>query len=350
MIAASKLDTEKFGKVRELMDRGATDGERQAARSRASAMAARAGITLEAALKQDDSKKAERARASQQSWNADSFYRSSAAQAKHEEAERRRREKEQMDAYWEKRNRELKARFDNAVREHGPAEPVFVETAAEQRLKAFFEPYQVYKEFSDGGSTYVAGLTGWGREYPKETQAQFRKLLGQAIAFPTDLAGLVSEWEAWEALRKRRYAYDPEYEDLHAVQARIDILEELISSTPVQNWHDMDVRLKWMRAELNRDRWRSREDDIAEIERLAADLAFLRCCNSNADAQPIQNGQQSDSVQNGRMTNAHKAEAVKSLLSSTPELSDRAIARKAGVSPQTVNNWRRKLGNRSAAE
>lgn len=136
-MAVSRLDTEKFRKVRELMDRGATDGERQAARSRAGAMAARAGITLDAALKQDDGKKAERARASQQNWNADSFYRASAAQAKHEETERRRREKEQMDAYWEKRNRELKARFDDAVRKHGPAEPIFAETAEEQRLKAF---------------------------------------------------------------------------------------------------------------------------------------------------------------------------------------------------------------------
>lgn len=196
----------------------------------------------------------------------------------------------------------------------------------------------------------MAGLTGWGHNYPKETQAQFRKLMGQAIPLPIDLCGLVAEWEAWEALRTRRYVYDPEYEDFHAVQARIDILEKLISSTPVQNWDAMDVRMKWMRDALNRDRWRSREDDIAEVERLAADLAFLRCCYSNADAQPVQNGQPCDSVQNGRTTNAEKAEAVKSLLTSNPELSDRAIARKAGVSPQTVNNWRRKLGNRDPAE
>jgi hypothetical protein len=332
MMAASKLDTDKFRKVRELMERGSTEGERQAARSRASAIAAKAGMTLDAAMKQDDKQKAERARSTHYSWNAEDLHRAAAERAKHEQAERERREKEQWAAYREKRNREQKARFDEAVRKHGPAEPGFAETPEELRLKAFFEPYQIYKEASGDGERYMDGLTGCGHKYPKETQAQFMKLMNEAIPLPADLPGLIAEWEAWENLRKRRYVYEPEYEDYHAVQARIEILEELIREVPVRNWHEMDVRMQWMRDEFDRDRWRDHERDVADLERLKADLAFLR---GASDA---------NHVQSGRMTNAEKAEAVKSRLMSNPAFSDRENARQAGVSPQTVNNWRARLG------
>lgn len=47
---ASTLDTAKLAKVRALMDSGATEGERAAARRKAEAIAKAAGMTLDAVL------------------------------------------------------------------------------------------------------------------------------------------------------------------------------------------------------------------------------------------------------------------------------------------------------------
>lgn len=43
-----------------------------------------------------------------------------------------------------------------------------------------------------------------------------------------------------------------------------------------------------------------------------------------------------------RRTTAHKRADVLSMLDTHPELSDREIARRVGVSPQTVSTWRHK--------
>lgn len=48
--SASNLDIEKFRKVHALMNGGATEGERQAAKTRAAAMAKTAGLTFEQAV------------------------------------------------------------------------------------------------------------------------------------------------------------------------------------------------------------------------------------------------------------------------------------------------------------
>lgn len=53
---ASNFDTERFTKVHSLMTGGATPGERAAAKSRAEAMAARAGMSLGEALSTLDGK------------------------------------------------------------------------------------------------------------------------------------------------------------------------------------------------------------------------------------------------------------------------------------------------------
>ncbi|TCQ28242.1 helix-turn-helix domain-containing protein [Rhizobium sp. PP-CC-3G-465] len=61
-----------------------------------------------------------------------------------------------------------------------------------------------------------------------------------------------------------------------------------------------------------------------------------------------QNVGQCPTAQNGqqpfdRRSNADKANAVKDLLRSNPDLSNREIGRRIGVSPQTVSNWRDRL-------
>lgn len=62
----------------------------------------------------------------------------------------------------------------------------------------------------------------------------------------------------------------------------------------------------------------------------------------------IRRAQQSDpSAQYENVTASDRRNAVLSILDRKPELSDREIARRIGVSPQTVGNWRK---NRKAAK
>src|SRR5690606_1715744 len=107
----------------------------------------------------------------------------------------------------------------------------------------------------------------------------------------------------------------------------------ILDTMPALSWKDFDIRMEWRRRGIEHDRWHDINDDIAAHDRLTADLAFLR----TLDAATVQTGQ----PQPERRTNADKRAAVLSMLDTSPELSDRAIARHAGVSPQTVNNWRR---------
>lgn len=350
----SKLDIEKFRKVHVLMTGGATDGERAAAKSRCEAIAAKAGMSLKDAIKAVNAKtKAERAYSSSSyAWSAEDFYRAAAENARREKEEQERREKERMAAYWAKEERKRAARFAEAVEKYGPAEPVFAETPEEQRLRTFLEPYQVLKNYMDSDETYVDDYIGWGSSYPEGARLKFRQILNEAIPFPTNVPGLIEEWTAWEALKDQRYAYEAEYEAPRFMYARTAALEELIGTTPVRDWSDMDARMQWMLDGLHRDCWRDHEQKVAELERLKADLEFLRNSETVKNGQvgqrqPVNMGNSHNDDANhepvnfGHRTNAEKRQAVLSVLDASPELSDREISRRAGVSVQTVCNWRK---------
>lgn len=348
---ASKLDIEKFRKVHALMTGGATEGERSAAQSRCEAIAAKAGMSLKDAIKAVNAKtKAERAYGSSSyAWSAEDFYRAATEAVQREKEEQERRERERMAAYWAKEERKREARFAEAVEKYGPAEPVFAETPEEQRLRTFLEPYQVLKNYMDSDETYVDDYIGWGSSYPEGARLKFRQILNEAIPLPTNVPGLIEEWTAWEALKDRRYAYEAEYEAPRFMYARTAALEELIGTTPVRNWSDMDSRMQWMLDGLHRDRWRDHEQEVAELERLKADLEFLRNSETVKNGQAekgthtVRNPEQPnpEPVNFGHRSNSEKRQAVLSILDTSPELSDREISRRAGVSVQTVCNWRK---------
>lgn len=325
----SKLDIERFRKLHAHATRNENVGERDNARRMAEALAKKAGLTFDQAASKMD--KADKAK-SNQGFSAADWARQWADQQEQEQEARKREEEERLAAYWREQEKKRQAQYDEAVRKHGPAEPVFAETHQERRLRIYLMPYAVYAKYSNSDESYVSGFTGDGSKYVKSQRDTFRKILNAAIAFPTDLPGLIDEWKLWEDLRDKRYAYDREYETPRYVYARINALEDMIMVTPIRHWQDMDVRLEWMEAELDRDRWRDRKSYRQEFDRLKADLQFLRRSATPAHRDP--------GVQTGRRTNNEKAKTVTSILDNIPELSDREISRRAGVSPQTVSNWR----------
>ena len=83
----------------------------------------------------------------------------------------------------------------------------------------------------------------------------------------------------------------------------------------------------------------------------SANLGYLRDVdreNAVVDALKGDFMRFAEPVKSRHRSTADKAAQVRDMLHTEPGLSYREIARRAGVSPQTVGNWRRRLAQRPA--
>lgn len=318
--AASKLDTAKFQKVCALMRDGATEGERAAAKHRAETMAAKAGMTLQEAVSNLDA--ATTSKPASFFDGFDDWMEEKEPGWKAERAER--------DAERERERYEIR---QEALKEFGSEDAVFAENDRERLLRETLEPLADRKRFANSGKTYISGYAGWtcGNPTPPLWEA-----LERAFPLPTDVRGAWQEYQEWKHLDRLRYAFYPGHEDANHVRARRAALEKLLDDTPAINADDFAARLAWLEEIANRDYSRDHEEDAGLAARLRADFAALRRVAENV-ADRVKTP-----VHSGRRTNAAKRAAVLSMLDIHPELSDREIARRVGVSPQTVNTWRKK--------
>ncbi len=305
-MAASSLDIAKFTKVHALMKGGATEGERSAARTRAMAMAKRAGMTLESAIKL--------------------VSRPETAQ------ERARREMAEQFA------RMRRAREAEAVGKYGPVEVIFAESAEEARLSAAAEAFKVYSgdpEFPP----YVESLSGWSGDYgdmPSVTAlpAQVAEAIRNAIPWPHSVREAFNEILRWHQLLRPRFAFDSDYHREPWVAAREDLLGELFWSLGASNLDDIAAREAWAVHRMGTGVWWP-EDTARLAARLRMDAEWvvhetmMRMFDRSPRAM-------------APTTATERRRQVASMLDAEPELSDREIARRCGVSPTTVGSLRRK--------
>lgn len=323
--AASNLDIEKFRKVYALVTGGATDGERAAAKARASKIADRAGMTLsEAASKLDTPKKPksanffegfdDRMEAKYPGWKA------------REAAARAERENERL-----RKCREL-------LKEFGSEDAIFAATEQEHLLRAMLEPLADRSEYSNSTDTYISGYAGW---ICREPTPKLWEALELAYALPPNAQGAWAEHERWRHLTDARYVFDTMYETPIWVRAREAALEHLLDTLPARNADDFGARLLWLEELNGREYSRDVHEDAALISTMRADFNALSSAGNlfttSAPDAPLP-----ETVKTGRRTNADKRAAVLSMLDTNPEFSDREISRRTGVSPQTVGNWRRR--------
>lgn len=300
--APSTLDRDKLRKVHALMTRGATAGERQAARAQAEALAARAGMTLAEALSRLDAP----APASTTNFFAgfDDWMEAREPGWKAAKGERlSERERRRL-----ARCRELRAEF-------GSEEAVFAETEPERRLRLALEPLEADWHGMESYGDWISG---------NPTPAMW-EAIARACPLPACLSAVWAELGAWEALVDARIALVPDYDAPPGIRARQAALERLMDTTPAPSVEGLRARLAWLAHLNDREMTRDVKDDAALIARLRADFEAV-----------------AGSVQSGRRSAADKAAAVRALLRTEPSLSDREIARRVGVSPQTVGNWRRR--------
>ncbi|MEP9368683.1 winged helix-turn-helix domain-containing protein [Xanthobacter sp. VNH20] len=332
-MSVSILDTDLLSKVRALMDGGATEGERRAAKSRAEALAKKAGMTLPEALSKLDDAEATRSMAD--AFN--DFFNSPDMRRHRAEAEAKR-----------------SANRERLLKIFGSEEAIFAETERERRLRVTLEPLANYCKYDgavglDGKwtetkETYINGYAGWICGRPP---AALRHALNEAYPLPVTVTAAWAEYQEWENLMDARYAFEPDGDIPIWVRARQAALSSILDTYSEPTRDGLRSRFEWMhfhiKQEIHRDN-RKESDTITalrlDFEMFMADIENARAADG-ANAAPT--GATSTPVHFERRTNANKRADVLSMLDASPHLSDRAIARRVGVSPQTVNTWRRKI-------
>ncbi|CAN7686289.1 helix-turn-helix domain-containing protein [Rhizobium sp. LjRoot30] len=330
-VHAPNLDIEKFRKVAALMTAGATDGERAAAKARAESMAAKAGMTLKAALSKLSTPQPAKPASFFDGFDdwmeeREPGYKAKMAAEKAEKAVK--------DAA---RRKEVLARF-------GSEQALFARTERECLLAAAMKDIAKWRDWTDDdGTTYTyADEIDGKRDFWRISDVTDKIMAAVVSAYPVPatLAGVLSEYHDWEHLRSDRQVFcDGEWNHHLYVDARLAVIMDVLDSRPASSWDDMRARMGWWDECLSWDIRASPEDQRKRKERIAADIEILRAVSENLTDR----SHGSDLSHAHRRTNADKAAMVREILTAEPNLSDREISRRAGVSPQTVSNWRARM-------
>lgn len=326
--AASKLDIGKFRKVHSLMAGGSTDGERSAARARAETMAAKAGMTLAEAVSSLDRQPA--AQPSSFFEGFDDWMEVKEPGWKDERA----REKAARNARDDLRRAEV-------MEQYGSEKALFARTEREVALDAAIAHIATWDHWTDDDGTrhrFAATLNGnlpkYGYWSLSDITPAIREAVTTAYPWPSRLDDALQEVKAWDRLRlDRGLVSGGEWNHYAEVECRFVLLEHALQTgQPAASWDDIQARFDWKRYEFERQWLDPTECEDPFMDRLEADFVILRQKGSPQCGYP------------SPRTTAEKRAAVLSTLDAHPELSDREIARRLGVSPQTVNTWRRKRG------
>ncbi|CDN91781.1 winged helix-turn-helix domain-containing protein [Agrobacterium tumefaciens] len=334
--SASTLDIEKFRKVHVLITKGATDGERASAKGRCEAMAKKAGLSLKQAVSKLDASAAPKPAGFFDDFADWMEEREPGFKAK------RSKEEAEREARYAKRRAEI-------LREFGTLKAFFDPTTEEQLILDAAKPFiTAVEKYEDVCGTIREQITGYGGSRGSfvtagKVSAAALDAVKNAYPFPTSILDAFAELKRWDKLERDRACFYDHHEFYFdtPVELRIDQLRGVMRSMPVTSWADLEARF-WYKSYAWQQQWLDEKDfEDDEWARLFADFQILRASAKNG--HPPQEPDTAHPAQNGRRTNADKAADVKSLLQSNPELSDREISRRVGVSPQTVGNWRTRL-------
>ncbi|MFC0278612.1 helix-turn-helix domain-containing protein [Falsigemmobacter intermedius] len=303
---ASTLDTDKLRKVRALMDGGKTEGERSAAKGKAEALAARAGLTLKEALSSLDGPDN-----SPGNFFAgfDDWMEAKEPGYKAEQARRR-------------ADREAKrlARCKELLAEYGSREAVFAPTDTEARLRDALASFRDDSMYGYRGFSFSQGPT------PEMWQA-----MREAVAVPDTVHGAWAAHQAHEARQDDRFAFCPDYTPWEWEEAWASALGWLLDNLPSTTAQDMTARLEWLRSIASSENAPCAERFKSLAASLCSDMAALLDRQAQGMSRP-----------DGGSTQAQRRAAVLDLLAMGAGISDREIARRVGCSPQTVGNIRRR--------
>ncbi|MFG1278263.1 hypothetical protein [Xanthobacter autotrophicus] len=323
----TSLDIEKLRKVHQLMVGGSTPGECAAARSRAEAIAKAAGMTLDMALSKLDAPAQPKPRSF-----FDGFDDWMEAKEPGWQAEQAAWRAEQVRRRLERQRRGLE--------EFGSEAAVFAETEHERLLRVTLEPLADRKQFANCSDTYINGYAGWTCRRPP---FPLWKAIDAAYPLPRTVTGAWAQFQEWERLMDARHAFNEGYDTPVWVRARQAALSSIMDTYSEPTPDGMRARFAWMDFHIKSESHRDVAEEAATLTALRLDFEMMLVEPAGPEASAPNGSQAASAPQPAtRRTNADKRADVLSMLDTHPELSDREIARLAGVSPQTVNTWRKK--------
>ncbi|AWN51793.1 helix-turn-helix domain-containing protein [Methylobacterium sp. 17Sr1-1] len=302
---------ETFAKVRALYDRTTNPGERAAAAGRMEALARNAGMTVAEAVSKLDAMAALAAQPRQTNFKDifdTPFFRQQ--KAGHE--------------------RERSEKWRQVVAEYGSEEAVFAPGSWERALEEACAPFVVQGETTGWRR---GSLSGWDIFTNDEPPPHIVEAVSRAYPLPETVRAAWDEWRFWEKIAgdievRGTGCGDPAPE----VSIRTQLVERLLDTMPASRMDDVRARLDWFDHHNTIENAPNPRQERVRLATLRADIERLAARLQEQDEGPVQSG-------HARRTNAHKRQAVLDLLGSG--LSDREIARRVGVSPQTVGNVRR---------
>lgn len=288
-----------------------------------------------------------------------------------------------------------------ALAEYGSEDAVFAETEHERTLNAACRPLIVLRPIIGGE---MDTLLGWDWITGGEFRPEVREAVAAAYALPAGPRQAWEEWQRWDRLYRDREAFFRDYGFPVWVDARRLVVEELLDEAPARTLNDLRARLSWLDRLKSIGILGDRSRDDTLLATLHADIERMGARLREQDAEPSKNGQSqgcspgeypscsptsgkggpqsghpssagpdgsaeggsdpiapsgrspdgrsAGTVQSGqgqgsaesaypsRRTNAAKRADVLALLRPDGSLTDREIARRAGVSPTTVGTIR----------
>ena len=350
----SNLDT--FAKVRALHDSTTNPGEKAAAASRMKVLARKAGMTVKQAMSKLDAPRPKtQAEAAAEAFN--DIFNSPEALARRAE-----------------RELERAKRRAAALSRHGSESNVFADTERETALRKACEPLLIWDTRPNWKGCYDLG--GWGSHGNGESMpSAVREAVTQGWPVPETVAAAWAEYQAAEEIDDDRYAFEDSYASHDWVRARGYVLEDMLDTMPARSLNDLRARMSWLEFLSRKEVQWTHKNDLIRFATLRADIERMGARLREQDTAAVQDGQAQGSAQDAdplhspnrgganlgvqdghpqgglpreypsRRTNADKRRDVIALLnaeaSGIAPLTDREIARRAGVSPTTVGTIRR---------
>jgi hypothetical protein len=315
------LDT--FAKVSALHDHTDSPGEKASAAARMNAIAMKAGLTVEQALSKLDTPKPVTDAQSMVDAFAEFMNRPEAVAERNEREARRRVEAAAI------------------LARYGSEDAVFTDTPMEAALRAACEPLLGPDQTWETGYS----LDGWGSCTSRAAMpASVRDAASQAWPMPETIAAAWIEYEAADRLTHQRYVVEDYYEPHLFIEARQQLLAEILNTLPAKSLNEMRARGAWLGHWADGESEQSRDDQRAVVAALRADIERMgqRLREQDAATPGHSDPIPADPVHSGHAPRPSRAErhaAIRALV--TEGHGDREIARRLGISPTTVGSVRR---------
>jgi hypothetical protein len=222
------------------------------------------------------------------------------------------------------------------LRRYGSLEAVLAWTEHERLLRAAVAPWTLFHDPPDQQRT--KSIDGRENESFDKPSARVVRALSEAYPLPTSITAAAAEYGAWRR-RDRELGLFSDFPRMTHLDLSAQLRENIVGDLLWTGLRATSVAEVLLRCQHAIDIGFSMpEVDQAVVE-------DLECLVAREQQRHVQNGHPTASSERPHRTARQRSAEVRRLLSNvdTSRLSDREIARRAGVSPQTVGNIRRRL-------